>query len=145
MSRCYLTLGAWLYPEVKPFIGLGKRMRIFQTPHNGAFNIKMSSTRLECFHRSPKCAMCGLVGEIFLLQSHLHDKDSLRHPHFNLYACSRRDKLIMMTQDHQIPKAHGDWKDDRSFAQMTNLETQCFDCNHKKGSSLPKWLGGGLI
>jgi 5-methylcytosine-specific restriction endonuclease McrA len=38
--------------------------------------------------------------------------------------------LILMTVDHRIPKSKGGSDD------LSNLQTMCHSCNHKKGSKI---------
>jgi len=145
MSRTYQTLGFWLYQELQPFIGVGKHDHKLKVPGGDTYQVKMSSTRLECFRRSPKCAACGLVGEFFALEFHVRDIGSVIKPHINLYGVGKGD-LILMTQDHIIPQCLSEKRQgSKGFHQMDNLETNCEVCNTRKDCKLPKWVGGGLL
>lgn len=118
------TFGFWFYHELLPMIG-EKKARLV-TP-NAEYMVKMESSRLECLRRNPKCVKCGLEGTIWILQSH---KDEA--PHINLYAVTpRHGYLVLMTQDHILPKCHG------GSSEQTNLQTMCTHCNKDKGCSLP--------
>ncbi len=52
-------------------------------------------------------------------------------PHLNLYAKDRKGTLILMTQDHIMPKHAGGSND------IDNLQTMCRCCNSYKGGMLP--------
>jgi 5-methylcytosine-specific restriction endonuclease McrA len=76
------------------------------------------SQRLKLFAKSHACVSCDRVGVVFKLEKHYNDKS----PHLNLY--SQDD--VLMTKDHIVSKAKGG-KD-----HMSNYQTMCAECNHKK-------------
>jgi len=127
MKNRMKTYGFWFYEELHPFIGWEMPAISLTNAHGEQFRVTMSSTRLECFRRTPKCAHCGLQGALFLLQSHKDEK-----PHLNLYAVTRRvGDLVLMTQDHIFPKSKG------GSSEQYNLQTMCTICNKAKGSDMP--------
>jgi hypothetical protein len=144
----YRTYGFWLYQELQPLVGKGvarerKGCLYLSTPNHGSHWVRVSSTRLECFRRSPVCVMCGVVGSIWMLQSNANPAASAK-PHLNLYAYGRDprapgvkrliqdDGLVLMTQDHILPLSCG------GLTVMDNLQTMCEICNQFKGNALPK-------
>lgn len=52
-------------------------------------------------------------------------------PHLNLYARERNGGLVLMTQDHILPKHAG------GSDKIENLQTMCRKCNSYKGGMLP--------
>lgn len=140
--------------EIIPLMGKGQARQIFDTKA-GQFEVKMSSNRLECLRRNQTCVRCGKVGTLFRLESvvrqpnmgpgcfieecpwcSLHHKpmNQVETPHFNLYHVAADGKLIMMTQDHILPKSRG------GSDEIDNLQTMCETCNHNKGSQLDSEL-----
>lgn len=94
-------------------------------------NLKYNQGRkLNCFRRSQKCAGCGIIGNIFLLQNNgIHSSSTLE-----LYN-KAEEGITHMTVDHIIP---------RSFAgtySMENITTMCYPCNQKKGNKYPYFAG----
>lgn len=96
----------------------------------------MHSLRYSCFKKHGlRCVKCGIVGALFLLQIGAGDK----RPHFNLYAISSNNRLILMTRDHIVPRSLG------GANRLWNLQTMCTRCNNKKGDkielswNLEKW------
>lgn len=95
----------------------------FHTDH-GTFEAKVNTTRLRCFANSHACVKCGIEGKVFRLEKNESEAHS---PHLNLYA-EKEGEMILMTQDHIVPKSRGG-KD-----HMSNLQTMCFKCNEEKGT-----------
>lgn len=138
--------------EILPLIGMNMpRIQL------AGFSVKASSLRLECLKRNQACVSCKCKGTIFVLEAHepgppkgvqcfikdcqwcsyrLAEEKHLwgGKPHLNLYHVGPRRGLMMMTQDHIMPKSHGG-KD-----EIDNLQTMCFQCNQRKGSNIPKEL-----
>jgi hypothetical protein len=114
-------LGKFSLDEVLPFIS-EEPCRKEYVIGNQVFPVRMDGTRYECFKESISCASCGLTGEIFYLEN----SGSL-FPHFNLYA-KEDGELVLMTQDHIVPKQKGGSND------KSNLQTMCCICNSLKGS-----------
>jgi 5-methylcytosine-specific restriction endonuclease McrA len=121
------TYAAWLLHELLPLVGHGQPKITLPTPHDGTYTINVNSSRLECLRRKPACIMCGRAGHIWLLQSH-----TTEHPHLNLYSVypvqDEDDELILMTQDHRVPRSKG------GKSTQDNLQTMCSYCNNSKGS-----------
>lgn len=128
--------GVWLYDELASFINRDVRSRItLSTPNFGDFKVKVSGNRLNCLRNNHTCVSCGIEGVVWSLESHVNEA-----PHLNLYAQAKefnhwkksiQGGLILMTQDHIMPKSRGgtDTED--------NLQTMCLICNNKKGSKIP--------
>lgn len=131
-----ITYGYWLYPELLPLIGTGSRAML--DTGDTIYEVGVNSTRLECFKSSPVCVGCGLVGEVWLLQSHGPLREAESRPHLNLFALNN-DNLILMTQDHIYPKSKGGPSD------ASNLQTMCTNCNNKKGCLTPLELKESYI
>lgn len=147
-----ITLAEYSVDEILPFIGAGKPSKAFVTGH-GTFKVRMSGTRLECFRRNLQCVWCRRTGNVFLLQSHqkglpknmtlcfiencpwcaLHPRrreaEEVAKPHFNLYHRGKNGSLLLMTQDHVIPRSKG------GPDKIENLVTMCTQCNRHKGDS----------
>jgi 5-methylcytosine-specific restriction endonuclease McrA len=145
-----MILGEFQVDQIVPLLGTGKPKQYFDTKV-GQFGVRMSSNRLECLRRNQMCVRCGVVGTLFRLESvvrlpntghgcyiqecpwcSLHHKPmpEVETPHFNLYHVAADGKLIMLTQDHILPKSRGGSDD------LENLQTMCETCNHNKGSQL---------
>lgn len=147
-----IRLASFSVAEILPLIGLGKpKIQL------GGFSVNASSNRLECFRRSQTCAHCNRKGTLFVLEHHdvgapkgiqcfidncqwcsyrQTEYNASRHaaPHLNLYAVDRRNDLMLMTQDHIMPRMHG------GENVMENLQTMCRVCNQRKGATIPKGL-----
>ncbi|CAB4196709.1 HNHc domain containing protein [uncultured Caudovirales phage] len=148
-----ITLAKFSVESLLPHIGIGMpKLKLDE------FNIRVNSTRLECFKRNQKCVTCDKIGNIFLLQNHIqgtprvgmncfiadcpwcafhirmkYDR-SCEIPHLNLYHQSNNGKMILMTQDHIYPKWAG------GPDKIENLQTMCRQCNSRKGGTIPKDL-----
>ena len=140
-----MILGEFQVDQIVPLLGTDKPKQYFDTKV-GQFGVRMSSNRLECLRRNQMCVRCGKEGTLFRLESVIRQPNmgpgcyikecpwcSLHHietPHLNLYHVAEDGKLIMMTQDHILPKSRG------GSDQIENLQTMCETCNHNKGSQL---------
>lgn len=133
MNKKMTVYAEYSVAEILPLLGVtnsdgtidGKHRRTFETPY-GTFDVKVNTTRLRCFIESIACVACGIKGCVFRLERHTNDKTvPLPAPHLNMYAV-RDNELILMTQDHIIPKSKGG-KD-----YMDNLQTMCYLCNEYK-------------
>lgn len=92
--------------------------------------IKVQSTRLQCFKRSKICVECGLVGTVISIDTFTINSDRQGF-HFNLYG-EKDGKSRLMTKDHITPKSKG------GQDYLGNLQTMCDHCNNRKGSLLPE-------
>lgn len=144
----YHTLAKFNINEVIPFINLPQKKCYYIpdiiTEEDGSeytigtkqYIVKINAFRYKVFEQSIVCYNCNINGSFFLLQQHKkmnrHTKDNVAH--FNLYAEDilnvNGGHLILMTQDHLIPKSKGG-KD-----SLDNLKTMCSICNHNKGDSV---------
>jgi hypothetical protein len=149
-----------VYPveEILPLIGKDMPGIHLPTP-KGLIKVKTNSPRLECLKRNQTCVRCGVVGNLFALEGTLQEPPKNQRrcyiencdwcatlcwkrnsncgiaPHLNLYA-QTKNGLILMTQDHIIPRSKGGSKKAQS-----NLQCMCTNCNQKKGSLLPhEWI-----
>lgn len=141
-----ITLARFSAESILPLIGQGKP----PIKLDGHW-VKASSTRLECFRRNQRCATCHCLGSLFLLQHHVmgtthrtscfiencewcafapHKERSNDTPHLNFYHVAKRG-LILMTQDHIMPKSRG------GSNSLENLQTMCSRCNQSKGNKIP--------
>lgn len=142
-----ITLARFKTEQIMPFIGMDKP----SIQLNG-FNVKTSSTRLECFKRQQKCTTCECRGSVWLLQSHVmvvihrtncfisncewcchhpHIKHQVEAPHLNFYHVGKHGGLMLMTQDHIIPRSRG------GSNKIDNLQTMCLRCNQWKANKFP--------
>lgn len=144
----YHTLAKFNVEDVIPFINLPGRKCYYIpdiiTEEDGSeytigtkqYIVKINSFRYKVFEQSLSCYHCNAVGSFFYLQQHKkmnrHTKDNVAH--FNLYAEDDLNinggNLILMTQDHLLPKSKGG-KD-----TLENLKTMCALCNHNKADSV---------
>lgn len=98
----------------KPIEILGKR-------------VSRSSFKLYCFKRKGLvCAKCNLEGKEFHLEYNTYENMWV----LNLYGF-KGDRPILFTHDHIIPKSKGGLP-----KTISNIQTMCYPCNHKKGDSL---------
>lgn len=144
----YHTLGKFEIDEVIPFINSPGRKCYYIpdsiTEEDGTeyiighkqFVVKINSFRYKIFEKNLDCYNCGIVGSFFYLQQHKkmnrHTADNVAH--FNLYAEDKLNinggNIILMTQDHLIPKSKG------GQDTLQNLKTMCFLCNHDKADNI---------
>lgn len=153
-----ITLGQFPAEKILPLIG---ETHIRLEAESGVWYPKTNTNRLMLFQKNQKCVSCNLVGTLFLLQSHKPNPPIVGHncfieecpwcavrarprtsdigdyPHLNLYARGR-SRLILMTQDHIIPKSRG------GADELLNLQTMCSTCNNAKGALLPEEQKAGL-
>jgi len=146
-----IQLAKYSVAEILPLIGLGKpKIQL------GGFTVKVGGNRLECLRRNQTCVACKRRGTLFVLERHsvglprgiqchvencdwccyrkyAHQSNGEK-PHLNLYHVNRRGELLLMTQDHIMPRMHG------GEDKMENLQTMCRECNTHKGSTIPKEL-----
>lgn len=87
------------------------------------FNVKMGSQRYFLFKKQKCCAVCGIEGEKFVLET----SDKKIPPHFNFYAIEN-GKDLLMTKDHIIPRSKG------GEDNLTNYNTLCIICNNLKSN-----------
>lgn len=91
--------------------------------------VGVSSLRLRCFKRSPVCVKCGRIGNVFVAEKSVENDVS---PHLNLYAKLPDGSMVLMTHDHIIPKSRG------GANHISNAQTMCAPCNHKKSDDMPQ-------
>lgn len=143
--------------EINPRIGLGMPKFTVQTDI-GSFKVRASSDRLECLKRNHTCVRCRRKGNLWMLECSVQKQPvvgmncfvdncpwcAMRRPfgfkrqagkwdtpHLNLYHRSKKGQLILMTQDHIVPKHAG------GSNSIDNLQTMCRECNSYKGGMLP--------
>lgn len=106
------------------------RRRSIFTLYDQEFLVKTCSLRLQVFKRSLICTGCGIKGSIFRLEKQFNREEN---PHLNLYAKrftpEHSDDLVLMTQDHIIPRSKG------GADKLENLCTMCIECNVRKGNA----------
>lgn len=85
--------------------------------------IRVNKSRFLCFKRSRKCVVCGIEGNIIVLENNINNY------YYTLYHKGAIGNYILMTIDHKIPKSLGG-KDKQS-----NLATMCENCNILKGNN----------
>lgn len=140
--------------QILPRIGSGMPKFELDTPQ-GVFKVKANSTRLECLKRNQQCVRCRRKGTIWILENSVQNPPRVaincfiadcpwcsmvrpqipvgyQNPHLNLYHRSRNGQLLLMTQDHIIPKSRG------GADKIENLQTMCQQCNCFKGSMSPE-------
>ena len=149
MSAKLITYGFWFYEELRDKLHAGVGKIWLDTPSYGKFLVTANSSKLGCLKRSPMCVACEKVGSIWMLQSHgplakpqtsqekffgisskAKQGEELR-PHLNLWAVTKSGALVMMTQDHILPRSRG------GSNGQHNLQTMCTNCNSAKGDTIP--------
>jgi 5-methylcytosine-specific restriction endonuclease McrA len=96
----------------------------------GDYEVKVSSLRLRTFkEHGLKCACCGLEASFFAIERARSDKKATR-PHLNLYAINENGDEVLMTHDHIHPRSKG------GANLLSNTQTMCKKCNHKKGDKV---------
>lgn len=112
--------------EIIPLINIGNEPFYV---NNGNFRIchtiAMGSPRLLLFKNYRECVVCGLKGNIFIIDIQI--SGNTKKAHLNLYHI-KDGILTLMTKDHIIPRSRGG-KD-----HQDNLQVMCRDCNQLKGS-----------
>lgn len=149
MSAHLFTYGFWFYDELREKLHGGQGKIWLDTPNFGKFLVTANSSKLGCLKRSPMCVSCDRVGSIWMLQSHgklvtplteqekfFGVKRKIKHsdeqrPHLNLWAVDASNNLVMMTQDHILPRSRG------GSNGSHNLQTMCTFCNSAKGDKIP--------
>jgi hypothetical protein len=124
-QKGYEVLGRLRPDEVLPSTGATAPSEIFFDQE-----VKMTSLRYQTFVKSTKCACCGIVGTVMLLEMPSNGGKICR-PHFNMYA-EREGELIQMTKDHIRPKSRG------GEDHIHNMQTMCHVCNELKGNQHAK-------
>lgn len=83
----------------------------------------LRSSRINCLIAGGgKCVRCGLQGSLWALERH-HPNEPY---HVNLYGLGKKNKEVMLTRDHIIPKSKGGTTD------ALNCQVLCSKCNTKK-------------
>ena len=80
-------------------------------------------------HSPLKCWHCGVEADRFIVKH--HPKDMQKPPVLELFAHTGKS-LVMMTQDHIIPKSLG------GFNDVANLRPGCETCNNRRKSTMNK-------
>ncbi len=131
MGQSYQKFVKVALSDVIPFIGQKKRLKV------GDYDINVHSIRLQTFKRSLTCVSCGLIGTHFWAEQGKNDK-SIR-PHLNLYSINPNGNEILMTRDHIIPRSRG------GSDSLSNMQTMCTNCNHRKGNRLDSEVADGTF
>jgi 5-methylcytosine-specific restriction endonuclease McrA len=139
---------------ILPRVGLGMPKLTLETPQ-GTFRVKTSSNRLECLKRNQKCVRCRRTGNVWILENSIRNAPRVglncfiadcpwcsmlrpqvpvgfETPHLNLYHKARNGQLLLMTQDHIMPRSRG------GADHIDNLQTMCSQCNCFKGAMSPE-------
>jgi len=151
IGKVMIELARFPVQDILPRIGLN-----FPRIQLAGHSVKAGSHRLECLKRSQKCVSCRRVGTLFVLEVQIQSPakgincfiDNCQlcimnprnvtvatpRPHLNLYHIGKYNQLVLMTQDHIMPKCAG------GSNEMENLQTMCRQCNARKGANIPKEL-----
>ena len=155
------------YPaeEILPRIGLGKLKETFETPF-GIYDVKMSSSRLECLKRNQSCVWCGKTGTFFRLEVSKprgFDNEAAVRTHKSMTACYIEKcpwcslhpikTGVRMDTPHLnlyhrskrgglflMTQDHILPRSRGGSNNIENLQTMCDSCNHKKGNRLDSEL-----
>ena len=124
-KRQHDILARYDVPSILPLIGQPHK-QLFTLPNGESYWVKVSTSRLRCLKDNQSCVWCGRQGNVFVLE-----KNGNPVPHLNLYYRFGNGDLLMLTQDHLLPKAWG------GTDEMDNLATMCERCNRAKGTLTP--------
>lgn len=72
------------------------------------------------------CFQCGATATHWIIEKFF--SDGVKYPHLNLFAKNNEQKLVLMTQDHIIPRSRG------GSNHLDNLRPACATCNHTRQS-----------
>lgn len=114
-----------IYPASKifPFIDKGNRYKLL-----AGYSVRINSSALRMFKKSPKCKHCGVEGNTFVL---LRDKKTqTSRPHLAFFHKQKNGTLLLMTKDHVLPKSKG------GENRQENIQTLCQICNGAKGNKV---------
>lgn len=88
--------------------------------------LSLRSSRLLTYLKGISCVHCGIDGSYFAIEKCKYTLSSKYH--LNLYHKSKKDKEVLMTSDHILPKASG------GKNTLSNRQPMCTFCNSAKGS-----------
>lgn len=123
-SKPTITIRKFDAEEILSLVRAG--VQSIKIKHQGVgYEIRLNKRRYMVFANNPKCCVCSLAGSQVRIEKQPSDKT----PHLNLYGVDQKGSLILMTQDHILPKSHGGSDD------FDNLQTMCVICNNLKANS----------
>jgi 5-methylcytosine-specific restriction endonuclease McrA len=121
------TIGEYPLNEILSHIGFQMPNIVLITQNHGKFEIKVNSSKMECFRRDTFCVLCGMKPNLWRLE---RQKLESGNPHLNLYFQSKYGRSVLFNKDHRVPKSRG------GSDKISNLQTTCVICNEEKGSNL---------
>lgn len=101
---------------------------VYEVKFHG-YKVRLRSQRYTVFRKSCVCVTCGVEGTVMCLDTKPNDQKHSR-AHFNLYGIMPSGRVVMMTKDHIVPKVEG------GTNELSNYQTMCETCNHKKGGAV---------
>lgn len=105
------------------FISFGES--VYEVKLHG-YKVRLRSQRYVVFRNSCVCVTCKVEGTVMCIDTKPNDQ-KYDPAHFNLYGIMPSGRVVMMTKDHIIPKVEG------GTNKISNYQTMCETCNHKKG------------
>lgn len=86
------------------------------------YEVFMNRKKYKIFRENSQCVVCGIKADIARLEEYQGNH------FFNIYAIVE-NKLVLMTQDHILPKSHGGCR------HFSNIQVMCENCNNIKGNN----------
>jgi hypothetical protein len=130
MSANLRTYGFWFYDELRTKLGEGHGKIWLDTPNFGKFLVTANGLIWMLQSHGKLVEPLTEQEKFFGVKRKVKDSDEQR-PHLNLWAVDANNKLIMMTQDHILPRSKG------GNNGQHNLQTMCTHCNSAKGDKIP--------
>jgi hypothetical protein len=85
--------------------------------------------RFEVYRqKGVKCVECGLEAKFFRKERSSDPRS--KYPCLNLYGFDAKNRLVLFTRDHILPRSRGGTK------TLDNLQPMCAPCNNKKADKI---------
>ena len=96
--------------------------------------IRLTSLKYALFlEKGVECVSCSLVGMFFAKERDEGDKrDSFNSYYLSLYGLTPEGEEVLITKDHVQPRSRG------GEDAVSNMQTMCVICNHRKGNKFTR-------